>query len=942
MRYLLLVSVVALVVLPALRLLADPPAISPTGRQNLFGATWQVHVVPNDPKQADRAVADSADDWFPIEAPFVTGQVAGLGQFPAQKVHYAWAKRTFTAPPEQAYRNAVLHLHGVRWGNQVWLNGKLVGQGLGGYGAFEYDVTDSIRWGEENQLLIRMTGWAQVPMSGADDPRHVGKTPLIPHGPAMFSWGSKQTCMVGGVWIDYFDFSRPESVLVSGDPTTGAVHVRGRMRNFTRQIGRRWIEPTVLRDGQVIATGARVEVPWPNTGFARTTFDFDFEVSRHVADPAAWTTQTPNLYQLRLDLVQEGRRLARWEEDFGFRTFEARKAAHAGGAGYFLNGRRVFLRGICMWGEGSHWPARLTRDPATVRRYLIDVPKQANLNCVRNHTIPLDGEWLRQADRGGMMVLQEFPITINYRHPAYTPAEEKAYHQQCLDEFGSLLPLYWNHPSVVIWAETNESGFDADWENGPLYRLFHDADPSRPVMRTSEQSPDLFDTHNYAGFWDGSEGLFALAAVASQAKGQAAGLPVTNTEYVEGFGRGRVTKWLGEKPASMSDADWESARREEHAQVILQQTETLRRLGYDGTLPYAWGMGYIGAWADLSKPVDLLPNFYALRSSQAPVIASLDMENRHFTAGSTVTTGVTVCDDTGQAWGGRSFRVLLVQGNPGFDWAAGENLVKTVWHREMTTPSEPGRAAPDGSAVSCDRYRCTLDVACPLPKEPGRYYLLAIYQPKDAPAVMSRRVVDVVAPPPAERLKGRKVAVIGSKQLADALHALAPTCQLVPADKADVILVAPYIHADLSALGGVAELAAIGRRVVVLQQDRPIPPLGLDVPRAGGNGGASTAFRDGPGDFYAWRGMGDDSRLLRRFNGATGAVVRLPLTPAAGDQVLLRASQDGRGLDWAVMARRTTGKGEIVFCQMPLEMHLTGPDADPVAATLLVNLLASP
>lgn len=37
-------------------------------------------------------------------------------------------------------------------------------------------------------------------------------------------------------------------------------------------------------------------------------------------------------------------------------------------------------------------------------------------------------------------------------------------------------------------------------------------------------------------------------------------------------------------------------------------------------------------------------------------------------------------------------------------------------------------------------------------------------------------------------------------------------------------------------------------------------------------------------------------------------------------------------------ARRAVGKGEMIFCQMPLHRHLTGPDADPVAQTVMVNL----
>ena len=60
-----------------------------------------------------------------------------------------------------------------------------------------------------------------------------------------------------------------------------------------------------------------------------------------------------------------------------------------------------------------------------------------------------------------------------------------------------------------------------------------------------------------------------------------------------------------------------------------------------------------------------------------------------------------------------------------------------------------------------------------------------------------------------------------------------------------------------------------------------------------------------------------------------------PLT----DEALLSAGQRGSGLKWVVLARRKVGKGEIVFCQMPLHRHLAGKHADPLAQTVMLNLL---
>lgn len=204
----------------------------------------------------------------------------------------------------------------------------------------------------------------------------------------------------------------------------------------------------------------------------------------------------------------------------------------------------------------------------------------------------------------------------------------------------------------------------------------------------------------------------------------------------------------------------------------------------------------------------------------------------------------------------------------------------------------------------------------------------------------------MVPPAPVEKLAGRKVCVLDpGGELPASLKKLAPKIKLVklPA-KADVVLVGPFAHRDLAAVAAAAKeiekFAAGGGRVVVLEQDRSIAPLGLEMPRVQGNGGSSTAFRKAPRDFYAWRGLGDDDRVLRRFNGPTGAVVRRPLKAAEGDEVLLVAAQDSGELDWPVLVRRKAREGERIFCQMPLHRHLAGGMADPVARTIMINLLA--
>ncbi len=893
-------------------------------RQPLTGP-WEVHAVPDDPEQAKLEAIKTAK-WHKLQAPFSLTSLPGLNRAAAEKVHFAWARHTFSAPAETKFRNAVLHLHGMCWGSKIWVNGKEVGEHLGAYGACEFDITGALKWGEANEILVRITGWPSIPRAEKMPPNHYRKAPLILHGPSLFGWASRQAHFRGEMWIDYFDYARLERVQILAE-VGGAVRIRGLSRNYTRHYGERTVRARILRGGREVATASAV-VPANRTGLSPRT-PHAFEMKTEVKRPELWSPEAPKLYRAELEMVQDGMVLDRWAENFGFRKFEAR------GDGFYLNDRRIFMRGVCFWGEASWWGREKRSNPELIRRYLVDLPRAANVKAIRHHTIPLDGLWLEVADRHGMMLLQEFPMTINYIRPNFSKAELRAFRKNVMAEYRTMLPLYWNHPSIVMWVSTNESPREnAEWENGPLQRLFKDVDPARPVMRSGVESDDIYDTHNYGGFWSGSEGQFAIYAAAAARRGRTAGKPIGNTEYVENFGGGRVTKWMGPKPEKTPKEDWDVRRRDVNAQFILEQSEVLRRLGYDVTMPYAWGSGYLRRVAPEKGYWEPLPNFYALRSAMSPVLASFDLADRHFVAGSELKTSLLLCDDTGRA-GRAKARIAVVSGNPGFTWPSRRQGVVTLSEQEEVLRSAGKRDfRPRRKAVRIK-----------LPTDPGRYYLLAVTKSAGRPAAVSRRILHLVAPAPVGKLAGRRISLIAAdRKLAADLSALAPGVKFV--DKvagADVLVIGPFIHRRLELVTGAAAairaFAKAGGRVVVLEQDRPIPALNLEMPRSGSSGGSSTAFRTSSRDFYAWRGLGQDDRVLRRFNGRSGAVVRRPLKPGEKDEVLLKAAQGSRELNWPVVARRKVGKGEVVFCQMPLHRHLGGADADPVARTIMTNLL---
>jgi hypothetical protein len=173
----------------------------------------------------------------------------------------------------------------------------------------------------------------------------------------------------------------------------------------------------------------------------------------HVLQPKLWTAETPNLYQVRVQLKQDGKIVHEASQRFGFRTFEVRD-----GDGLYLNGQRVILKGCA---RHSFWPdaGRCLSD--AVQRLDVETMKDMNMNAVRMSHYPPDAAFLDECDRLGLYVLDE----LTGWHKAYdTPTGTKL--------VGEMVTRDVNHPCILFWDNGNEGGFNTN-----LDKLFDQYDP---------------------------------------------------------------------------------------------------------------------------------------------------------------------------------------------------------------------------------------------------------------------------------------------------------------------------------------------------------------------------------------------------------------------------------------------------------------------------------
>jgi beta-galactosidase len=256
----------------------------------------------------------------------------------------------------------------------------------------------------------------------------------------------------------------------------------------------------------------------------------------HLRSPLHWTAETPNLYTLHVDLVEDGQVSHTRTRTIGFRQIST-----AGGI-FRVNGQAIKLRGVDRHDEYPDVGRATT--PANWRQD-ITLMKAANINFIRtSHYPPAEG-FLDLCDQMGMYVVDEAPMGRDMNNPSYASAAMlRAYETVSRDI---------NHPSVIIWSVGNEDPLTS--LHLAAIRTVKGLDPTRPVLMPGsgdEWLPpeiDILAPHYYkAAHYD------ELAGRSTR--------PIVTTEYTHAYGTdgfgGLEDRWkaLTKHPAGAGGAIW--------------------------------------------------------------------------------------------------------------------------------------------------------------------------------------------------------------------------------------------------------------------------------------------------------------------------------------------------------------------------------------------------
>lgn len=432
----------------------------------------------------------------------------------AERNHWGavWYRTTFEVPRTWRTRRIVLWFGSANYAAVVWLNGIRLGEHETGYTPFEFDVTTAVKDGV-NSLVVRVETRLTcdtVPQGEVDLHEIVGWG--ANHPPGNFDFftysGLHRSVLLYTTSPAYLD-----QLLVDTSVENDRASVRARIRARGGERLRLRIEET----------GESVEVAAAP----------DTEATLSVAQPRLWDVGRPELYHLRVELLQQGVVVDSYRQPFGIRTIAV------DGERILLNGRPVHFKGFgkhedfYLIGKGHH-------DAVAVRDF--ELMKWIGANSFRTSHYPYAEQWLDLADRLGFLVISESPaVTIV---PDKATPRTLATHCAAQQEY--MLRDY-NHPSVIMWSIANEPHSHQDSARAYFKDVVAAAravDSRRPLMLVTcfgdrDQCLDLVDVigiNCYPGwYWGGGvpfERTMAwLADFLNLMRKRCGGRPIMLTEF---------------------------------------------------------------------------------------------------------------------------------------------------------------------------------------------------------------------------------------------------------------------------------------------------------------------------------------------------------------------------------------------------------------------------
>ena len=345
---------------------------------------------------------------------------------------YSWYRKTVFIPKDLDGKEAMITIKKSQYVTQVYVNGYDMGTSVACYTPVEFPVTRAIKYGAENEILIK-----------------VGDRVWLPSNAAGGTDKEKQHYLPG-IWddvlISFTGKVRVNRLLILPSVAGKMVTIKAQLRN---------LNPAQIMFNDVMSDSVTLKILISEklSGKIVASKSSRFNTKRDnitaaelkipIAEFTNWSPEKPFLYKATAEVSLEKGVCDKLEKQFGMRDFTRK------GKFFYLNGEKYILRGTNVTLQRFFEDpdcSNLVWDREWVKKLLFDFPKKLNWNMMRICVGIAPDFWYDLADEYGLMFQNEFLYWQNH-----------GWDDQIRNEYTDWVWSDGNHPSIAIWDAINEN-----------------------------------------------------------------------------------------------------------------------------------------------------------------------------------------------------------------------------------------------------------------------------------------------------------------------------------------------------------------------------------------------------------------------------------------------------------------------------------------------------
>ena len=376
-----------------------------------------------------------------------------------------WYRRYFHLPEKYRGKRIAVSFEGVMNACELYVNGKKVTEHRGGYVGFTSDISDFIRWDENNMIALRVSAEHDAltppgkPQDRLDFYYYSGiyrdVNMIITDKLHITDELEADKVAGGGLFVTYPKVSKEEAVidvrthLMNGRTAAcaGILHVR-------------------LRDGKGKVVAEQMSDFSVNSGD-----DCELKQELTVGNPDLWHPYHPSLYDLESRVVVDNKVVDSRTEKIGIRTIRYDRDQ-----GFFINGEHLYLVGA-----NRHQSFPNVGDAASnsmQERDVIDM-KCGGYNAVRAAHYPQDPAFLAACDKYGLLVIECIPGWQYFN-------DDPVFSERLYQVEREMIRRDRNHPSVILWETAlNETYYPLEVVK-KIYGIAHDEYPGNQMYTSAD------------------------------------------------------------------------------------------------------------------------------------------------------------------------------------------------------------------------------------------------------------------------------------------------------------------------------------------------------------------------------------------------------------------------------------------------------------------------